>query len=147
VIVPRRLTQAGLGLNRGQVGTAVGLLLAGEFGNAKFNGGVLNSLETAESGLIDVSGYNSFEVMGVCSAGAGFSVNVATPDYNDTTTPHADLFSDVVGAIATPTGRQVFGALTAVRPNDSWGWIRLIIKGTAPTGATDVFVTLICSTR
>lgn len=136
-----------LGLARGQAGCAVGLLLANEFGNATFNGGTLAGLATATSGLINVAGYNSFEVIGTMSAGSGFSVRICTPDYNDAIGPFSPLFLDSMGSITPTSGRVVAGATASARPSDSWAWIYLELQGTNPLGAADVFITLICSSR
>lgn len=147
MIVPRRMDQAALGLARGQAGTAVGLLLATDFGNATFNGGVLAAAGTAMSGLINVAGYNSFEVIITMSGGTSVVVKIGTPDYNDLVTPYSPLFLDVMGTITPTSGRALAGATTGIRPTDSWAWIYIQLTGSNPLGATDVFATLICSSR
>lgn len=145
---PRRLDSSSFGFNRGQGATAVGILTAGEFDNATFNGGVLASGAITTSGLINVAGYNSFFVLGVIDVGStSLVVRVICPDYNDSITPLAPLFTDLVTTIAPTTGRGSFGAASGVRPSDSWGYIQIQLQGSAPLGASGIFITLLCSTR
>jgi len=148
VIFPRRLDQASFKANAGQAGTPVGIVLPEDWGNAKLNGGNLASLEVATAGFVNVAGYNSFMFLGTMDVGStGFTIKVGTPDYADNITPFGILFNDTVSAFVPPSGRVTFSAPSGARPNDVWGWIQVSITGTAPLGATNCKLTMLCAYR
>jgi hypothetical protein len=147
VILPRRLEQPGLGLNaRGTYATPVGIVRPQDWGDARFNGGIIGNAQIVDSGLVLVAGYNSFMLVATLSSGS-FNVDLLTPDYSDESTPYSILWQDVVGNAAAPGTRLLMGAPTAVRPNDTWGMFKIRLQGTAALGATDCFLTMLCSTR
>jgi hypothetical protein len=147
MIVPRRLDAAVSEQNQKTYGTAVGLVLPQDWGNAIFNGGTLAQNVTATSAAINVAGYNSFMFLGRGGVGAGYSIKYNTLDYADTVTPFGPIFTDTVGSVVPPATKLLLGAPSGVRPGDTFGWLTITLTGLVATGCDNIFVTMLCSYR